>query len=914
MAESSKNRNCLILSQYRTGGKEAYNDFIGKFYHFPTSGNKNYLKQFENLPIEFVYCEPEKHGKGEYFGYGRITKSPFPDKREEGYHFVEIDEYKPFSKPVYFKNEDGVILETIKNPEHYNYNNAVRKLPAEFLDELCLDGGIMLSFKADAHLVQVLGEQLIASERVGILELVKNSFDAGASYCNVTIEKVPGLKDISDSLYKFSQYQGPVIVIEDDGSGMSREQIDQGWLRPASTLKTNVKQRLRYEKEKAIQKGQLGTYESFAKLLKSEHKGRIPLGEKGVGRFATNRLGRNLILRSKTPENNYEYVLKINWDDFNSKDGLPKDLDSVGVSLAREPISRDYGIKGSGTQIIIYGGKDSLELTEDEIREINNTILKLNSPNPNPLSQVEEFKATFTCPQVKNLEQLSTYDRGDQVFRISGIVDENGIFEYDYCFKPPYNERIPLNGFEKKDNSEDIKKHNKLYFLKEIDGRRLWKKPTCGSFFIHLDIWYRGRPWTDGVEKKFLEYLEDYGGISIYRDGINVYPAEWGATYDWLNLRQDQISQAKRISYYHMIGNIEIEQSNNIELIDKTNREGMIMNSAFRDLAALTRGVVKFVELDYMGKREELAKLTGGLIREPKTLNEFTKQSSKIISNIHDKYDIVTDPYLLLEELGNISERKQHLVNLAKSHKNLQKNLDLMEEVQDMLTEQAGFGLGIAVALHEINKVTSNFYNGILEVIRKGQFDRVKLEDLKNTSQALESELMRISPLRALRNERDSVFLLSESIDFVCSLFQWQFEKLGIVLSYNKADDFYVTTRYGAVNQILTNLLDNSCYWLDDPEIDKREVQLKLDAKGRTVIVADSGPGISDAILPYLFQPGYSLKEPQSGLGLYICKHYMNSMKKRGDIYLVKERDRIPEMKGAQFLLDFSNVRSTNEE
>src|SRR5690606_36936117 len=136
--------------------------------------------------------------------------------------------------------------------------------------------------------------------------------------------------------------------------------------------------------------------------------------------------------------------------------------------------------------------------------------------------------------------------------------------------------------------------------------------PTCGLFYIHIDIWYRDRPWIDKNNDGFLDYLKEYGGLSIYRDGINVYPAEWGAKYDWLGLRQRQISQAKRISYYHMIGNVEIEQSNNIELIDKTNREGMIQNTAFHDLAELTKAVVQYVELDYMGKREELSKLTGG--------------------------------------------------------------------------------------------------------------------------------------------------------------------------------------------------------------------------------------------------------------------------------------------------------------
>ncbi len=904
-------RNSLILTQYREDSQ--YNDFIGKFYHFPATEKKNYLNQFANLPIEIIYYEPDKKGAGVFYGYGKITKQPFEDKREPNHYFVEISDYQPFAKPVNFKNENGEVLEKLHNTAFYNYNNAVRRITPKFLDELCLDGGIILNFKADAHLVQVLGEQLIASERVGILELVKNAFDAGASFCNVIIEKVPGLTEISESLYQFNEFDGPVIVIEDDGSGMTKEQIELGWLRPASTIKTNVKQRLKAEKEIAIKKGQLETFESFVKLLKAEHKGRIPLGEKGVGRFATHRLGSKLILKSKITENDYEYILKINWDDFISQNDAPMDLDSVGLSLTRQPVSRDYGSKNSGTQLIIYGGREGLELTEEEINEINNTILKLNSPNPPPTVKVQDFRAIFNCVQVKNLNTTSSYSRDDQVFRIYGIVDENGIFEYDYTFSPPYSDKIPLSGFERLNESIDIKKHNKKYFLKETDGRRLWKVPKCGPFYIHIDVWYRDRPWIEKNDSDFLEYLKEYGGLSIYRDGINVYPAEWGAKYDWLGLRQRQISQAKRMSYYHMIGNLEIEQSNNISLVDKTNREGMIQNIAFRDLTELTKAVVHYVEIDYIGKRDELKKLTGGLTGEPRVIKQFSQQSSKIVANIHDKYDIVSDPYLLLEELGDISERKKKLIDLAKSSKNLQKNLDLMTEVQDMLTEQAGFGLGIAVALHEINKVTSNFYYGILEVIKKGQFDKVKLEDLKNTSAALESELMRISPLRALRNEKDTIFKITESIEFVRSIFQWQFNKLGITLTFNASENFEVLGRFGAINQILTNLFDNSCYWLDDPDLPKKEIRLVLDSENRTLVVADSGPGIAESILPYLFQPGYSLKEPQSGLGLYVCKHYMNLLKKRGDIYLTKERDRLQDMNGAQFLLDFSNVKSEYE-
>lgn len=112
----------------------------------------------------------------------------------------------------------------------------------------------------------------------------------------------------------------------------------------------------------------------------------------------------------------------------------------------------------------------------------------------------------------------------------------------------------------------------------------------------------------------------------------------------------------------------------------------------------------------------------------------------------------------------------------------------------------------------------------------------------------------------------------------------------------------------------MTNLFDNSCYWLDNPEIKSRIIELSIDAKNRSIIVADSGPDIADSILPYLFQPGRSLKYPPSGLGLFISKQYMNLMKKRGDIYLARENDRLSHLNGAQFLLDFSKVEGNKDE
>jgi signal transduction histidine kinase len=891
-------RNCFVLIQNRNQDS-TYNNFTGKYYHFP----KKYYKQLsENRNVEFVYYEPPSNGDGEYFGFGKITRV-FEDKSNLGFFFAEIDDYKPFSNPVPFRDEIGNQREYGAS---YNAQNSVRKISSKVLDEICLDGGIILNFKADAHLVQVLGEQLIASERVGILELVKNSYDAGASYCKVLIEKVPNLKEIESTNYEFNEYDGPVIIIEDDGTGMSWKDIENGWLRPASTLKTNIKKRLKDERIRAERDGTLDIYKKFISALKKEHGNRIPLGEKGVGRFATNRLGKKLLIKTKIAENDYEYILRIDWDDFDKISNISIDLESVGVTLTRQLPSRNYGKKKSGTQLIIYGDREGFELTENEIREINRTLIKLNSPNPKPGSLQHSFKVTFDCPQIPNLLEKPVRDYFPPIFTISGIVDEWGVFNYDFLFDPPNS--VPMPKDPRTNREQDLRLISDIKnYWENSENKKLIRKPQCGAFYVHLNVWYRKSPWIQGpFAQDFLNELEEYGGIAVYRDGINVFPAEWGAETDWLELSKRHIKKGSHISYYNIMGNVEIEQTINFNLIDKTNREGVISNRAYNDLRKLVRGIILLIENDVKGKREEYRDLTGELVRNPTQLKEVSKATADILGKIEKNYDVYNDPLKLLESLGNINERKSNLVNLQKSLKNLEKSLNVIRNNQDLMTEQAGFGLSMAVVIHEIAKTTTSFYHGINQILKTKKIDSNNLEILRDASLSLQSEIKRINPLRAIKNEPETQFKISRSIQFCREVFRPSFENEEIEFSFSSDEDFNIVARYGAVNQILANLMDNSLYWLSRSENQKRKIFIRIDSEKRTLVVADNGPGIHESIIPHLFQPGYSLKFPPSGIGLYVCKYYMLDIK--GEIYLTNQNERINGFSGAQFTLDFSKV------
>lgn len=894
-------RTCFVLQQYRKGSE--YNDFIGKFYHF----SKKHIKQLSQPNIEFIYYEPKTKGDGVYFGYGKIVKT-FEDKREPEHYFAEISGYKALSNPVPFLNDSGKQRE--QGPG-FNIENSVRSVSPKELDEICLDGGIILNFTADAHLIKVLGEQLIDSEKVGILELVKNAYDAQASNCTVTIEKIDSLPQIDSTNYAYNEYEGPVIVIEDDGIGMTKETIEKGWLRPASTLKTAVKEDLKREKLNAIKSGKLGTYESLVAQLKKAYKNRIPLGEKGVGRFATHRLGRKLIIKTKIAELDYEYLLKIDWELFDKSSGEINDLDKIGISLTRQSPSRDYGKKGTGTTLIIYCKKDGFVWNEEIIRDLNMSLIRLNSPNPNPKMIRTGFTVALYCPQIPDLKKENILEDLPPVFTFDGLVDENGILDYSLKFQPPKS--VPMQEEVFKDKSFNLLKSKKDYW-KKSDNKDEFRNPECGAFLMHLDIWYREKPWMDGPNaKEAKDYLYDFGGISIYRDSINIFPAEWGTGTDWLELSQRQIKQTYRISYYHMLGNIEIDQVNNLSLVDMTNRRGLIVNTAYNDFKTLVETIIKnIVELEYIAKRDKYNALISGVEKEPKLLGNYAKQGAELVFDIRNKYPIDEDRYGILERFGSSKQKQEKLINLENSLKNLKTSLELIEENQELLTEQAGFGLSIAVSVHEMAKIASNFYMGVSHLLKSGKLDPAKLEDLKESSASFKGELVRLSPLRAVRTEKPFEFNISKAVKFVTEVFKNRLAKFNIkVLTENKKD-FKIYARYGIITQMLSNLMDNSCYWLDGEKQAERKIIISIDAEYRAIIFADNGPGIAESISPYLFQAGYSLKMPPSGLGLYICKHYSQGMK--GDIYLTTNKERIKDMKGAQFTLDFSKVPAEKEE
>lgn len=141
-------------------------------------------------------------------------------------------------------------------------------------------------FRPRARLMLELGEQLIKNESVAILELIKNSYDAFAP--KVTVE-LSHLDDIEKGC----------IIIQDDGIGMSRYVVENHWMEPATPNKKRI-------------------VEECKEPIERNGVCRVPLGEKGIGRFGAHKLGNHIKLISKSEDSENEVFFEINWKDFDT--------------------------------------------------------------------------------------------------------------------------------------------------------------------------------------------------------------------------------------------------------------------------------------------------------------------------------------------------------------------------------------------------------------------------------------------------------------------------------------------------------------------------------------------------------------------------------------------------------------------
>ncbi len=692
------------------------------------------------------------------------------------------------------------------------------------------------TFRPRARLVSVLGEQLIRDATVGLLELVKNGYDADAN--RVTVK-----------LLNLSDQEKTVIIVEDDGYGMDLDTILYKWLEPATGHKEEAKKR-----------------------EERTPKGRLPLGEKGVGRFAAHKLGRELTLVSRARKddgtlNDVEVVVKIPWDKFENPNAYLSDIQIDYVE--RTP---HHFIDRSGTYMEMRRARS--QWNRRDVERVSRTLRRLMSPFKTP----ESFSVSLECPDFPKYENL---DAGELLktahAELIVIVDESGVAEYEYRFNlPPYQTRT--------EKSERVDLRQRIKSWKPAN-----RKPQCGSFYVALYIWDRA-PDSLKLSGTNASDLNQYNGVAVFRDGIRVLP--YGEPEDdWLEIDHARYMRTSdAFERKNVVGMVEINQADNRALHDKSNREGFIENNAYFDMRDLMLAVMNIAYNEFSRDRreirageqrasKELAPAVSQLETSIHTVSTALDQTRKMADNFVKQGRIA--PEVAQEMMLSLQQTGQTLATAVQETKEAAADtISRFDEEREMLLALAGLGLAAERFTHEFARMTREASDLLRDIekdpaIQRANHLKSSIEALGVTLEALRDLVLALGPMFYIRRKTSEKSLdIKTTIEHALLLNKGQIEEHKIIVEIIQPEgSLSVKMRRGALTQVFNNLIDNACYWLSrKSEENDRRLRIIILAEERAVLISDNGPGIHPRDQHRIFDVFFSTKTEGRGLGLFITR------------------------------------------
>lgn len=663
------------------------------------------------------------------------------------------------------------------------------------------------AFRPRARLLSLLGEQLIDNARLAVFEMVKNAYDADANHVTVAFEHPD---ETSGS-----------IIVEDDGSGMTLQILRDVWLEPGADLRE-------------IQRRD---------GVRSPKYHRLPLGEKGVGRFAAHKLGNEIKLWTRA-EDGPELHVAVNWNEQIDR----RYMDETEVEILQTE-SEHFADGQTGTRIQI----DSLreEWTRGDVRRLWRNVTSISGP----FSTKDDFDVTLKIvgPQnwVKGLKEVGDI-LDSALWKYDFRFDSDG-YDWSYEFRPP--RAMPIKG-DKSDKEKSSlpfpKRLAKLFVASDekippivptsfADGIG----PIEGSFFVFDQdrevVVYIHQP------SQITTFLEENGGVRVYRDDIRVYSyGEPGD--DWLGLDLRRVNQpTKAISNNNIVGLISVEMEKSTGLKEKTSRDGFDDNKTYQRFRAIVISALSHLEA-----------LRG--VDKARMRRVLTKKS--VESHI--------SPNAALAELKAEVEKKSLGDQIGKL---VAKVEDRVKNMQDTLLRPGATQMHIATLFHEVE----HGVRALNAAIRREE----PFELIQQKSAAL-IELLD-SFANFFRKTPAEKIAISRLVNTVLKLNADRIERHNIILSSplnsGEATDFVIEVPRNIVMGAISNVIDNSIYWLDqkwpdDTTRKKRAIRIETSdyfAEGPALILADNGPGYR---LPPedILQPFISMKPDGMGIGMYYAR------------------------------------------
>jgi len=792
------------------------------------------------------------------------------------------------------------------------------------------------SFKVHASLMSQLGDQLIEDDITAISELIKNSYDADATVVELYI----------DPDFIYNDEQGKIEII-DDGCGMNKNDILNGWMKISASKKREMK------KNKKL----------------TEKYNRYPLGEKGLGRLSAMRLGSKISIITKKASMDEELILEIDWKDFEND----SDLSDISFDIYSNIISNEE--RSSYTKLIITDLNDiSIWQNTRKINKLEKELSKIISPfeyHGSFMIYAKIGEREIEFEKISNEVLNSARSKYKFKFEDNKIFIE-GIYTTDYFFDKDNFRFIKKNGFEDFFNEYSDELKNKNFILGKKNELMKFKDMTkleniggvrskedmeeiyhpgdfSGEIYSYsLDYNYiKNQILNDklsgifgGGVSGFKQLLKKNSGVKVFRDQFRILP--YGRVgNDWLNISRKQSTTG---TYYflkneNILGFVNLSGYENDNLREKTDRGGFIDNDYYQNFELILNKVIDRINYSRdklkrifnkyekktqnspathekaIEKMEEMEKESEEVKKEVNKVKKEFESISKQNSNNDFDLDSEKKPQELVNKVPNLIERvEKYLFNLEniKSYKKVLKDeYSTIVEQLERITELAGLGLSAEAVTHELYAIVNNIKKETRNIKQKINYNDEELikylDRVYEYSDGLRKQISHLSPgfrnVRKVKKEIDIKKLLEKHVNYHNE--RAKRKDISINLSMEKPT-YKIYANEGMITQVLDNLYYNTEYWLNHAQekklIDKSKYYLKAKSNGK-LIVWDNGLGIDPSLNERIFEPFVSNKEEGRGLGLFIVRQLLNS--NEAYIELKQEKNKFENL--YKFELDFSN-------
>lgn len=388
-----------------------------------------------------------------------------------------------------------------------------------------------LHFSTHAELKNVIGQDLINDDNIAIIELVKNGIDAGAR--RVKLSFVEELVDGAPAT-------GPAILLEDDGSGMSAEDVQYKWLNIAYSEK----------KEQQV-------------------KGRVLAGNKGVGRFACDRLGTKLDMYTQRKGEALLHV-EVDWTAFEGKRKVDDSIQKVDVLLREATPERmkervGHSLRSKGTLLAITGLRQSWD--REQLLSLKRNLQRF----VNPIAAFDKGSVEIV---IEAPEQRDDDINSEEHDRVNGPV-ANQVFE-KLKFKTTYI-HAALDDTGTLLTTELFHEGQRVYRL--VEERKDFELLKEADVVLHYM-----NPYKKAYFKRETGlHLVDFGSIMLFVKGYRVSPYGDRGN-DWLGVdnRKNQAT-ARNLGARELLGIISVRGT---DLRIVSNREGVVKDRAFVSLTS----------------------------------------------------------------------------------------------------------------------------------------------------------------------------------------------------------------------------------------------------------------------------------------------------------------------------------------